>query len=501
MTKYKIIKEHKMLFVLEMANNHRGSMAEGKRIIDAFHNVVKNYPMFEFAFKFQRRCLSHIIHPDYIGRDDFPAIKRFRETQLSVDQLSELMVHASSLGFQLICTPFDEKAVDDIRYWGLNYIKVGSCSINDWPLWNKVAETKFPVIASVGGIDNDDIQKVVSFCEHRNINLSLLHCVGLYPTPEDSVGLNRLNDLKQWGVPIGFSSHESGGQSLSIALAINQGATIIEKHVDIDPYKGNTYSILPSDLNEILKTAVSAQNLYRAKCWYGNIQDKENAKLRDYKRGAFLKEDVGRGEEIYRDMLFFAMPILGNDHIDVSRCNKYTYFRSSTSLKAGDPLLDTEVTACDNESNILQIHSWATYLLKKYNLLSLCKNCKMEISHHRGLQSFYNIGMCLITLINKEYCKKLLLLSEGQINPTHYHLKKKETFFVQYGEVTIKVNDNTHILTRGDMLTIEPNQRHSIQAVTDVIIEEISTKHIPEDSYYNDASINDNPNRKTLVYL
>ena len=45
-------------------------------------------------------------------------------------------------------TPFDEASVDLCQEFNLPIIKVASSDINDWPLLEKIAKTKKPVIAT-----------------------------------------------------------------------------------------------------------------------------------------------------------------------------------------------------------------------------------------------------------------------------------------------------------------------------------------------------------------
>ena len=50
----KILNHSKPLLVLEMANNHQGDIEHGKRIIDEFYEVCKDFTNYiNIAFKFQ----------------------------------------------------------------------------------------------------------------------------------------------------------------------------------------------------------------------------------------------------------------------------------------------------------------------------------------------------------------------------------------------------------------------------------------------------------------
>ena len=162
----------KPLFVFEMANNHQGSVAHGKKIIEEIHNVCIDFPEFDFAFKFQYRDLDSFIHPDYKDRLDIKNVKRFQDTRLSQAQFGELLSFLRMSGFKAICTPFDEKSVDNIAEQGYDYIKIASCSFDDWPLLEKIASKKMPVIASAAGSNISTIKNVVAFFNNRGIELT-----------------------------------------------------------------------------------------------------------------------------------------------------------------------------------------------------------------------------------------------------------------------------------------------------------------------------------------
>ena len=165
------------LFILEMANNHMGSLEHGLRLIREFHKVTSKFD-FNFAFKFQYRDLDSFIHPDFKDRMDIKYIKRFSETRFSEDQFLAMKKELDKLGFISVCTPFDEKSVDLIEKHGYKILKIASCSFTDWPLLEKIAETSLPIIASTAGASLNEIDQVVSFFEHRGKKLCLMHCVG-----------------------------------------------------------------------------------------------------------------------------------------------------------------------------------------------------------------------------------------------------------------------------------------------------------------------------------
>ena len=112
------------LFVLEMANNHDGSVTHGLKIIRQMSQVCKKYPMFKFAFKFQFRDLDTFIHPYYQSRKDIKYIKRFTDSRISKADYQTLFDEVRKQGFITMCTPFDETSVDLVMEMGFDIIKV-----------------------------------------------------------------------------------------------------------------------------------------------------------------------------------------------------------------------------------------------------------------------------------------------------------------------------------------------------------------------------------------
>ena len=58
---------------------------------------------------------------------------------------------------------------------------------------------------------------------------------------------------------------------------------------------------------------------------------------------------------------------------------------------------------------------------------------ELELLHHYGLEHFRHYGATIINVINREYCKKLIVVLPGQQHPSHYHKVKEETFQVLSG--------------------------------------------------------------------
>ena len=124
-----------------------------------------------------------------------------------------------------------------------------------------------------------------------------------------------------------------------------------------------------------------------------------------------------------------------------------------------------------------------------------------EFSHHYGVLEFPNAGATIIDCVNREYCKKLIVQLPGQHHPAHYRRKKDETFQVLYGVVEMEVEGRRRTLQPGDTQVVQQGVWHESWTESGAILEEISTTHYSDDSFYEDKQINqmDRSLRKTVV--
>ena len=133
--------------------------------------------------------------------------------------------------------------------------------------------------------------------------------------------------------------------------------------------------------------------------------------------------------------------------------------------------------------------------------IELPTDFKMEISHHYGLKNFVRYGAALIECVNRNYCKKLIVQLPNQRHPAHFHRAKEETFQVLHGVLELELDGRRKTLYPGETLLIMQGVWHEFWNDTGVIVEEISTTHYNNDSFYADKTINrmERSARKTIV--
>ena len=488
------------LFIFEMANSHQGSVEHGKDIIHEMGKIARKYNI-KAAVKLQYRNLDTFIHPDYKGRKDVNHIPRFESTRLTYDQFTELVEAIRSEGMIAMSTPFDEDGVDWCMDQGLDIIKVVSCSSLDWPLLEKIAATHKPVIISVGGKTISDIDKLYNYFTHKRCDFAFMHCIAEYPAPIERLQLDFIDKLRRRYPDnvIGYSGHEDPDDNVIPMMAIAKGAKILERHVGLptETISLNAYSMNPDQADTWVKSALEAKEICKMKKETERyISQAEIDSLNSLMRGVYLKHDVKKGDVLNREDVFFAMP---NHDKQMTSGEFFEGVVAGKDYKANEELHETKpVTDTNLARSVIHDVKGMFYEANIY----LGDTFEAELSHHYGMKHFRQFGAMIISIVNREYCKKLIAVLPGQQHPDHMHKVKEETFQLLYGDLEVVVDGEEREMKPGDIQTVLRGQKHSFSSRTGAVFEEISTTHVKNDSYYDDPVIagKDLMERKTKVY-
>lgn len=488
------------LFIYDLANNHQGDPEHAANIVREVGRVNMAAGV-RGALKFQFRQLDSFIHPDFKTRTDHKYVKRFSETKLSMDQFRQLTPLVREAGLLTMSTPFDEESVDIICDMGLDIIKIASCSADDRPLIEKIARVNKPVVVSTAGLRTDEIDWLVNFLESERVNFAIMHCVAIYPTPDHKLQLDQARQLKARyrGLQVGWSTHEAPENTAAIQIAYALGARLFERHVGLntDKYKLNSYSSTPEHLEKWHSAFNAAKAMIGApeRC---PAPAEERQTLFELKRGTFAMRAVRKGETLDRDDVFFAMPCQDGSMTSGGFRSGMMADRDYEVNAALSDTMSGQVTS--DEQLVYQIMLQVRGLLNKAGI-HINEDSSIEISHHYGLRRFREYGAVIITCINRDYAKKLVIQLPRQKHPYHYHKKKEETFQLLAGDVEVVKDGHRIALHPGDTLLVEPNQWHKFHTLEGCVFEEISSTHYNSDSFYEDPVIArmDRGQRKTKV--
>jgi sialic acid synthase SpsE len=305
--------EFEDLFVLELANNHWGDVERGLRIIKEFGTVVR-YNNVRAAIKLQFRDVENFIHKDFLHREDIRYIKKTLDTRLSKDELATLVETVRRTGCVRMATPFDDRSIELCVELGIEIIKVASSDITDWPLLEKIAKTRKPVMVSTGGSSLKDIDDMVLFFENRNIPLAINHCVSIYPSEDSELQLNQIDFLRNRypGHVIGLSTHEYHDWSSSIIIAYAKGARTFERHIDIqtDDKPLSPYCSTPEQIAVWFQAFKKAQEMCGAPGIAKSPSPQKEVEYLDaLVRGVYAKRDLPTGHTLSTDDYYLAIPL------------------------------------------------------------------------------------------------------------------------------------------------------------------------------------------------
>jgi len=488
------------LFTFDMANNHQGDFEHGLRIIRETGKIAAETGV-KAALKFQFRNLGTLIHPAFKDRKDVPHIPRFIQTEIGHDEYRQFVEEVRNAGMVPMTTPFDEASVGLAVKLDIEVLKIASCSADDSPLLNEVVKTGRPIVISTAGLSMNKIDRLVSFLEDHGTRFALMHCVALYPTPKEKLNLNQIAVLSERfpRVPIGFSTHEDPDNLDAVRVAYAKGARLFERHVGVatDKYKLNNYSSTPDQIRAWILAYQDAVTICGGE-ERSPADEAERKSLQSLMRGIYAGKDLPKGKSIERGDVFFAMPLQSNQLASGQWRNGLSADRD---YHKDEPLMESLATFSQPQKDIIyQILLQVKGMLNQARI-SVRNEHPIELSHHYGLDRFREFGAVIIDCVNRAHCKKLIVMLPRQKHPYHYHKRKEETFQLLDGDMEIVLEGHRTRLVPGDTFLVLPEQWHKFHTLGGAIVEEVSTTHYNDDSFYDDEQIAKIPRekRKTAV--
>ena len=241
--------------IAEIGNNHNGSLARAKQLIDVAVEAGAD------CAKFQMRHLPSLYHnagdpkdarEDLGSQYTLDLLSRF---QLKLEEMFAAFDYCQERGIIPLCTPWDGESLFALEQYGMSAYKVASADLTNHDLLTALANVGKPLICSTGMSTETEIKEAVALLKRLGAQYVLLHCNSTYPAPFKDVNLFYLNRLKEIGdCPVGYSGHE---RDIYVAIAaVAKGAKVIEKHITLDQsLEGNDHkvSLLPDELKAMVK--------------------------------------------------------------------------------------------------------------------------------------------------------------------------------------------------------------------------------------------------------
>jgi sialic acid synthase SpsE len=188
-----------------------------------------------------------------IKRPFAPELARLLQLDLTDDDEQWFAEECRRAGVKSMITAFTLGSVSRFAAAGFDALKIASYDCKSTPLL-KEASVFAEVVVSTGASYDHEIAAAAETLSGNQ--LSLLHCVTIYPTPLNQLHLRRMEWLRSLCPQVGFSDHTSVEQTglRASKLAIMLGADVVERHFTVlprDQTRDGPVSIDPSQLVEL----------------------------------------------------------------------------------------------------------------------------------------------------------------------------------------------------------------------------------------------------------
>lgn len=323
--------------IAEIGQNHQGDIELAKKYISEFASAGAD------AVKFQTRNNKLLFSEESYNKDynsDNAFAKKYGQhreiLELDRSHYPELINECKKNNVKFMCTPFDEDSLNFLVSMGVEILKIASFDLGNLPFINKIAQTKIPVVISVGGGNINQIKSSVDTILNHHDDLSILHCVSEYPCPYDRLGLENIKVLINAypKILIGLSDHFNG--ILSSSVAYLQGARVFEKHVTFNrSWKGtdHKFSLESEGFKKMVRDLKRVPKMFSVKSDGTLGNEPVFIKLG---KSLIAAHDIQKGDKFTLDNL--SGRIFEENIIPVRESNNVINKISKINYKKGDPI-------------------------------------------------------------------------------------------------------------------------------------------------------------------
>jgi N-acetylneuraminate synthase len=237
--------------VAEIGINHNGDIDLAKRLISVAVGAGCN------AVKFQKRTIDVVYSPEELAK---PRESPFGTTngdlkrglEFEYEEYQEIDRYCREVKMPWFVSCWDEASVDLIARFDVPCFKIASASLTDDHLLRHTRSKGKPIVLSTGMSTLEQIDHAVDVLGKDD--LVILHSCSTYPAYYEEINLRTMQTLRErYGVPVGYSGHETGIPS-SVAAAV-MGACMLERHITTDRSlwgSDHAASLEPNGVNKLI---------------------------------------------------------------------------------------------------------------------------------------------------------------------------------------------------------------------------------------------------------
>lgn len=219
--------------IAEIGINHNGSLKIAKKLMDIAKD--QNFDCVKFQKRDPDVCVpdSQKLKMRETPWGNLTYLDYKKKIEFNFNDFKKLKQYAKKIKIDIFASCFDTNSLKIIRKLNFEFNKVPSAMITNLEFLINVAKQKKITFISTGMCEMSDIKKAIKIFKKHNCRFILMHCVSLYPCPEEKLNLNMIKTLKKkFNCPVGYSGHEPSVSPSIFAFML--GANIIERHITLD---------------------------------------------------------------------------------------------------------------------------------------------------------------------------------------------------------------------------------------------------------------------------
>ena len=221
---------HPCYVIAEIGINHNGDIETARKLIDVAAASGCD------AVKFQKRTIEVVYSAEELAH---PRESPFGTTngdlkyglEFGQEEYQEIDRYCRERKITWFASCWDEASVDFIAQFNVPCFKIASASLTDDDLLRHTRAKGRPILLSTGMSSLEQVDHAVDLLGKKD--LIVLHTTSTYPAFYEELNLRVIPALKQqYGVPVGYSGHETGLSTTIASVAL--GACVVERHITLD---------------------------------------------------------------------------------------------------------------------------------------------------------------------------------------------------------------------------------------------------------------------------
>ena len=307
----------KTIIIAEAGVNHNGNMTTAMEMVDAATEAGVDYIKFQ-TFKTNKLVDKSAEKATYqksnYNDSDDSQYTMLKKLELDMDAHYNLISYCRKKGIGSLSSAFDLDSIDMLKKLTLDFWKIPSGEITNYPYLKKIGQYNDMVIMSTGMSDLHDINNALELLIKSGTqkeNITVLQCNTEYPTPMRDVNLTAMDTIKNtFNVRVGYSDHTLGIEVPIAAVAL--GAEIIEKHFTLNRKMEGPDHKASLEPAELTKMVSSIRNIEMA---LGDgikkATQSESKNINIVRKSIFAQTRIKKGEVFTEENLICKRPAKG----------------------------------------------------------------------------------------------------------------------------------------------------------------------------------------------